>query len=67
MLVAEMLEVECADVLALEGQLLAVTVGLWVLAALEAKVLTLLEIGLLSEGTEKELCEAIETSANVSL
>ena len=55
-LVAEMLEVECADVLALEGQLLAVTAGPWVLAALEAKVL---EIGLLSEATERGLCEAI--------
>ena len=66
-LVAEMLEVECADVLALEGQLLAVTVGLWVLAALEAKVLTLLEIDLLSAGTERGPFEASETLANVTL
>jgi len=46
--VAQMLmEVECADALVLEGQLLAATAGPSVLAVLEARVLTLLEIGLL--------------------
>ena len=67
MLVAEMLEVECADALALEGQLLEVSAGPWVLAVLEARVLILLKTLLLPEGTERGPFEVIETLANVTL
>ena len=64
---AEMLEVECADALALEGQLLEVSAGPWVLVVLEARLLILLKTLLLPEGTERGLFEVIETLANVTL
>jgi len=66
-LLAKMLEVECANALALVGQLSAVTAGPLVLGVPEAKVLTLLEIDLLSAGTERGPFEASETLANVTL
>ena len=62
-----MLEVECADALALEGQLLEVSAGPWVLAVLEARVLILLKTLLLPEGIEIGPFEVIETLANVTL
>ena len=67
---AEMLEVGCADVLALEGQLLAASAGPWVPAVLlEARVATLLDQTVLLlelEGSETEPFEVTETSANAT-
>ena len=54
---AEMLEVGCADVLALEGQLLAASAGPWVpVVLLEVRVATLLDQTVLLlelKGTER--------------